>query len=146
MSAHVSVDTGRKTFFNIVFDALTPGATALAQRRGSRQVGHERRPARQRIRASTGRSSTVCIMLATVMQVLDTTIANVALPNMQGSLGATRDQITWVLTSYNRCRRHHDAGHRLDRRPLTAGARSSSPRSQASRPLRCSAASPPISA
>jgi len=35
-----------------------------------------------------------------VMQVLDTTIANVALPNMQGSLGATRDQITWVLTSY----------------------------------------------
>lgn len=43
---------------------------------------------------------TVSIMLATVMQVLDTTIANVALPNMQGSLGATQDQITWVLTSY----------------------------------------------
>jgi DHA2 family multidrug resistance protein len=39
-------------------------------------------------------------MLATVMQVLDMTIANVALPSMQGSLGATRDQITWVLTSY----------------------------------------------
>jgi DHA2 family multidrug resistance protein len=35
-----------------------------------------------------------------VMQVLDMTIANVALPSMQGSLGATRDQITWVLTSY----------------------------------------------
>jgi DHA2 family multidrug resistance protein len=34
------------------------------------------------------------------MQVLDTTIANVALPNMQGSLGAAQDQITWVLTSY----------------------------------------------
>ncbi|MCQ0986882.1 DHA2 family efflux MFS transporter permease subunit [Jiella marina] len=43
---------------------------------------------------------TVSIMLATVMQVLDTTIANVALPNMQGALGATQDQITWVLTSY----------------------------------------------
>ncbi|SMD04766.1 MFS transporter, DHA2 family, multidrug resistance protein [Fulvimarina manganoxydans] len=43
---------------------------------------------------------TVSIMLATVMQVLDTTIANVALPNMQGSLGAAQDQITWVLTSY----------------------------------------------
>jgi DHA2 family multidrug resistance protein len=43
---------------------------------------------------------TVSIMLATVMQVLVTTIANVALPNMQGSLGATQDQITWVLTSY----------------------------------------------
>lgn len=40
------------------------------------------------------------IMLATLMQVLDTTIANVALPHMQGSLGATRDQVAWVLTSY----------------------------------------------
>ena len=43
---------------------------------------------------------TVAIMLATIMQVLDTTIANVALPNMRGSLGASQDQITWVLTSY----------------------------------------------
>lgn len=40
------------------------------------------------------------IMLATIIQVLDTTIANVALPHMQGSLGAGSDQITWVLTSY----------------------------------------------
>ena len=40
------------------------------------------------------------IMLATVMQALDTTIANVALPHMQGSLQASQDQITWVLTSY----------------------------------------------
>ncbi|MBA6413411.1 DHA2 family efflux MFS transporter permease subunit [Parahaliea sp. F7430] len=39
-------------------------------------------------------------MLATIIQVLDTTIANVALPHMQGSLGAGGDQITWVLTSY----------------------------------------------
>jgi len=43
---------------------------------------------------------TVMVMLATVMQVLDTTIANVALPHMRGSLSATQDQITWVLTSY----------------------------------------------
>ena len=43
---------------------------------------------------------TVSIMLATIMQVLDTTIANVALPHMQGSLSASMDQITWVLTSY----------------------------------------------
>lgn len=43
---------------------------------------------------------TLAIMLATVMQVLDTTIANVALPNMQGSLSAAQDTITWVLTSY----------------------------------------------
>jgi DHA2 family multidrug resistance protein len=35
-----------------------------------------------------------------IMQILDTTIANVALPHMQTSLGATRDTITWVLTSY----------------------------------------------
>lgn len=34
------------------------------------------------------------------MQALDTTIANVALPHMQGSMGATQDQIAWVLTSY----------------------------------------------
>jgi DHA2 family multidrug resistance protein len=43
---------------------------------------------------------TLAIMLATVMQVLDTTIANVALPSMQGSLGAAQDTVTWVLTSY----------------------------------------------
>ena len=43
---------------------------------------------------------TVSIMLATMMQALDTTIANVALPHMQGGLSAAQDQITWVLTSY----------------------------------------------
>ena len=40
------------------------------------------------------------IMLATLMQAIDTTIANVALPQMQGSLSATQDQAAWVLTSY----------------------------------------------
>ena len=40
------------------------------------------------------------VMLATLMQALDTTIANVALPEMQGSLSATQDQTSWVLTSY----------------------------------------------
>jgi len=39
-------------------------------------------------------------MLATIMQALDTTIANVALPSMQGAMSATQDQISWVLTSY----------------------------------------------
>jgi len=43
---------------------------------------------------------TLAVMLATIMQALDSTIANVALPHMQGSLGATQDQMTWVLTSY----------------------------------------------
>ncbi|MEJ2591578.1 MAG: DHA2 family efflux MFS transporter permease subunit [Candidatus Thiodiazotropha sp.] len=43
---------------------------------------------------------TLSVMLATIMQALDTTIANVSLPHMQGSMGVTQDQITWVLTSY----------------------------------------------
>ena len=43
---------------------------------------------------------TVSIMLATIMQALDTTIANVALPDMQGSFSVAQDQIAWVLTSY----------------------------------------------
>jgi len=43
---------------------------------------------------------TICAMSATIMQALDTTIANVALPYMQGSLSASLDQINWVLTSY----------------------------------------------
>src|SRR6202453_942503 len=43
---------------------------------------------------------TVCVILATLMQALDTTIANVALPYMQGSVSASQDEIAWVLTSY----------------------------------------------
>ena len=43
---------------------------------------------------------TLSIMLATVIQALDGTIANVALPHMQGSLSASQDQISWVLTSF----------------------------------------------
>uniref|UniRef100_B0SY69 Drug resistance transporter, EmrB/QacA subfamily n=1 Tax=Caulobacter sp. (strain K31) TaxID=366602 RepID=B0SY69_CAUSK len=43
---------------------------------------------------------TVAVMLATIMNSLDTTIANVALPHIQGSVSASAEQITWVLTSY----------------------------------------------
>src|ERR1700747_1520959 len=43
---------------------------------------------------------TACIICATLLQSLDQTIANVALPYMQGSLSASFDEITWVLTSY----------------------------------------------
>ncbi|HXX03189.1 MAG TPA: MFS transporter, partial [Xanthobacteraceae bacterium] len=43
---------------------------------------------------------TACVIMATLMQALDTTIANVALPYMQGSVAASQDQIAWVLTSY----------------------------------------------
>jgi DHA2 family multidrug resistance protein len=57
--------------------------------------------------AANGRSDaanripiTISIMLATIMTSLDTTIANVALPHVQGSVSASAEQITWVLTSY----------------------------------------------
>ncbi len=50
-------------------------------------------PARRRV-------ITTFLMMASFMQVLDTTIANVALPHIQGSLSATQDQMAWVLTSY----------------------------------------------
>jgi DHA2 family multidrug resistance protein len=43
---------------------------------------------------------TLSVMLASIMQALDNTIANVALPQIQGSLSATQDQMAWVLTSY----------------------------------------------
>ena len=48
----------------------------------------------------TRRAITLCLILATLMQALDTTIANVALPYMQGSVSASQDEIAWVLTSY----------------------------------------------
>ena len=43
---------------------------------------------------------TVLVLLAAMMQTLDTTIVNVALPYVQGSVATSPDQITWVLTSY----------------------------------------------
>ncbi len=50
--------------------------------------------------AGVRRAITISVMLAAVMNSLDTTIANVALPHIQGSVSASQDQITWVLTSY----------------------------------------------
>ena len=49
---------------------------------------------------TTRRLVTLFIMTSAVMNQVDTTIANVALPHMQGSVSASREQITWVLTSY----------------------------------------------
>lgn len=43
---------------------------------------------------------TISVMIATIMNGLDSTIAAVALPNIQGSVSASQDEITWVLTSY----------------------------------------------
>ena len=42
----------------------------------------------------------ITVTLATIMEVLDTSIANVALPHIAGSLGASQDESTWVITSY----------------------------------------------
>jgi DHA2 family multidrug resistance protein len=50
--------------------------------------------------ATRRRGITAMVTLATVIQTLDSTIANVALPRMQGEFGATQQQIAWVLTSY----------------------------------------------
>src|ERR1700674_3698912 len=46
---------------------------------------------------------TISIMLANIMQGIDNTILNVALPHVQGSLSASQDQIAWALTSYIVC-------------------------------------------
>ena len=57
----------------------------------------------QRLASSGGGNRALLVgsvMLATLMQALDTTIANVALPEMQGALAASQDQVAWVLTSY----------------------------------------------
>src|ERR1700723_1575083 len=43
---------------------------------------------------------TLAVIMASFMQAIDTTIANVALPRIQGSLSASQDQMGWVLTSY----------------------------------------------
>jgi MFS transporter, DHA2 family, multidrug resistance protein len=52
------------------------------------------------ITASRRALITVSLMMGSIMQVLDNTIANVALPHIQGSVSATQDQMAWVLTSY----------------------------------------------
>ena len=43
---------------------------------------------------------TMCVIFGTTIQALDSTISNLALPYMQGSLNATIDQVAWVITSY----------------------------------------------
>src|SRR5512138_1882487 len=43
---------------------------------------------------------TIAVMIPTFMEIVDTSVANVALPHMQGSLNAGTDEVTWVITSY----------------------------------------------
>ena len=59
-------------------------------------IGHDH----FRIHASHRLPILIAVMAAMVMQMLDTTIANVALPHMQASLSATQDTVSWILTSY----------------------------------------------
>ena len=92
MSVEVDVDTGHARgfphFLNVVVrpfsaEVVMPSGTASDAPGGGNRA-----------------AITVCVILATLMQALDTTIANVALPYMQGSVSASQDQIDWVLTSY----------------------------------------------
>ena len=57
-------------------------------------------PAHPAMSTTTRTLVTICTVLATLMQSLDSTIANVALPYMQGSMSASQEEINWVLTSY----------------------------------------------
>ena len=98
---------------------LVPDAERLErnERTGTGQQ-HEGRTGSTAGAYSNRRTITVSIMLATIMQVLDTTIANVALPHMQASLGATQDTDHLGADLLYRRRRHHDAADRLARRPV----------------------------
>ena len=96
MSVYATIDTKHKRSLAGLFgtpaaakprDRTEPAMTAAAQ--PSSMVPGLRR-----------NMVTICAMTATIMQALDTTIANVALPYMQGTLSASQDQINWVLTSY----------------------------------------------
>lgn len=57
-------------------------------------------PAVDRATLRRRRLITFTVMAATIMHALDGTIANVALPSIQGSLSATQEQVSWVVTSY----------------------------------------------
>ena len=76
--------------------------TATVYLRMSAVGRRERRPApRSRRRRCAGRWFILLgLITAAIMEVLDTTIVNVALPQMAGNLGATREEIAWVSTSY----------------------------------------------
>jgi DHA2 family multidrug resistance protein len=83
-----------------VSEASTAGETQSLARHPPR-TEHDVSGAPDRAAPTVNRAAiTISIMLATIMQAIDTTIANVALPHIQGSLSAAQDQITWVLTSY----------------------------------------------
>jgi DHA2 family multidrug resistance protein len=57
-------------------------------------------PAERAPEAGNRMAITACVILATMMQALDGTIANIALPHIQASVSASQEQVSWVLTSY----------------------------------------------
>ena len=93
MSVTVDVDTGHAR-------GLPDFCQSLARPRSRRRMADCRLPRRPRRRSPIAALITACVILAVIMQALDTTIANVALPYIQGSVSASADQINWVLTSY----------------------------------------------
>ena len=96
MSVYATIDTNHRRSLSALL-GLSPAVA---------QPGPRLAPCRRRAQPSAAvpglrrNMVTICAMTATIMQALDTTIANVALPYMQGTLSASQDQINWVLTSY----------------------------------------------
>jgi len=72
----------------------------LAHPERSTMPADTKAPSSQTIQGTALLVVTICAALSTLMQALDTTIANVALPYMQGTVGASQEEINWVLTSY----------------------------------------------
>ncbi len=118
LSATVEVDTRHRRPWLVAAPSKTGICPAPPRTRERRSGDRRRQPLRHFAAGQPRALITVSIMLATFMQGVDTTIANVALPHMQGSLSASQDQIAWVLTSYIVAVGDHDAADRLARRPV----------------------------
>src|SRR3954464_6371185 len=79
---------------------VTRAVCRASSRAGSEEPRAAMADAPSRPKVANRGAITACVILAVIMQALDTTIANVALPYIQGSVSASADQINWVLTSY----------------------------------------------
>ena len=125
MSATVEIDTGHRRHLGDLSSGAVRGCVSGPPTSGRLMSAAE---ARVRKTCHDDRASeprwllTVCIMLATIMQALDTTIANVALPYMQGTLSATAGPDQLGADLLYRRGRHRDAGHRLARGAASAAS------------------------
>ena len=116
MSVEVDVDTGHAR-------GLPHFLTALF---GRAETGGVMSAATRAADGGNRAAITVCVMLATIMQALDTTIANVALPYMQGSVSASAGPDQLGADLLHRRGRDHDAADRLARRRGSAASACSS--------------------